>query len=60
MLIAWDVLLILIVVLAITYETQGWFRYYFRFFLYITIVMIFAVLLIPIAIFRPGNVHNTV
>ena len=60
MFISWDVLLAITVVLAITYETQQSFRYYFRFSLYITIVMVFAMFLIPIAMFRPGNVHNTV
>ena len=36
------------------------FRFYMRFTLYIGIVMLFSLLLLPIAIFRPGNVHNTV
>ena len=60
MFVGWDIVLVVTVVLAITYETQSWFRYYFRFFLYIAIVMIFSLFLIPVALFRPGNVHNTV
>ncbi|XP_032788877.2 1-acyl-sn-glycerol-3-phosphate acyltransferase alpha [Daphnia magna] len=60
MFVSWDVLLVSTVVLAIIYETQSWFRYYFRFTLYISVVMLTSVFLIPVAIFRPGNVHNTV
>lgn len=59
----WDSLpsfLLFTAILAIIYETQQWFRYYFRFFLYISIVMFSSLCLLPIAAFRPGNVHNTV
>lgn len=60
LLVSWDVLLVLIVALVITYETQSRFRYHFRYVLYVAVVMLHALLLIPVAVLRPGNVHNTV
>lgn len=58
--VAWDFLFASTVAFAIAYETQQWFRFYVRFVAYISIVLFVALCMIPIAIFRPGNVHNTV
>ncbi|XP_057325030.1 1-acyl-sn-glycerol-3-phosphate acyltransferase alpha [Microplitis mediator] len=47
-----------ILILPFLYETSGTFRYYFKFLLYYGIVMANSLLLIPIMVFRPGNVKN--
>lgn len=49
-----------ILVLPFLYETSRTFRYYFKFLVYYSIVMITAVLLLPIISLRPGNVKNFV
>lgn len=60
LLLSWDVLLILMVMLVITYETQSRCRYFCRYILYVAVVMVHAIFLIPVAMLRPGDVHNTV
>lgn len=52
------VLLAFILILPFMYETSRTFRYYFKFFLYYATVMLNSVILIPIMLFRPGNVKN--
>ncbi|XP_043276380.1 1-acyl-sn-glycerol-3-phosphate acyltransferase alpha isoform X1 [Venturia canescens] len=47
-----------ILVLPFLYETSRTFRYYFKFLMYYGIVMANAILVIPIMMFRPGNVKN--
>jgi len=56
----WDELLLLMVVVAVVYETYQPFRFICRSALFFSVNMSFALFLIPIAMFRPGNVHNTV
>lgn len=56
----WDLLLIILFVAAVVYETHQKVRYYVRFSLFFGIVSLAAVILIPVALFRPGDVHNTV
>ena len=56
----WDGLLLFTVVIAVMYEKFPQFRFFCRLALFFSVNMVCAVLLIPIAIFRPGNVHNTV
>ncbi|XP_046739723.1 1-acyl-sn-glycerol-3-phosphate acyltransferase alpha isoform X1 [Diprion similis] len=54
-----EVLLVLfILVLPFLYETSKSFRYYFKFLMYYGIVMANAVMVIPIMMFRPGDVKN--
>ncbi|CAG5095080.1 Similar to Agpat1: 1-acyl-sn-glycerol-3-phosphate acyltransferase alpha (Mus musculus) [Cotesia congregata] len=47
-----------ILILPFLYETSSTFRYYFKFLLYYGIVMANSLILIPIMVFRPGNVKN--
>ncbi|XP_015596982.1 1-acyl-sn-glycerol-3-phosphate acyltransferase alpha [Cephus cinctus] len=54
------ILVAFILVLPFLYETSRTFRYYFKFLMYYGIVMANAMLIIPIMIFRPGNVKNLV
>jgi len=56
----WDGLLLFTVVIAVMYEMFPQFRFFCRLALFFSVNMVCAILLIPIAIFRPGNVHNTV
>ncbi|XP_034934626.1 1-acyl-sn-glycerol-3-phosphate acyltransferase alpha [Chelonus insularis] len=47
-----------ILILPFLYETSSTFRYYFKFLVYYGIVMANSIILIPIMMFRPGNVKN--
>lgn len=54
-----EVLFICIIILVpIFYETSQKFRYYFKFFVYYSIVMINSLILIPAMLFRPKDVRN--
>ena len=56
-----EVLLIaFILVLPFLYEASKTFRYHFKFLVYYGSIMIYAVVLIPIMMFRPKNVKNLV
>jgi len=48
----------LLLALPFAYESSPRFRYYLKFFLYYGIVMMTAVFVIPIMMFRPGEVKN--
>ncbi|RZC32146.1 1-acyl-sn-glycerol-3-phosphate acyltransferase alpha [Asbolus verrucosus] len=47
-----------ILTLPFLYESSHVFRYHLKFFLYYAIVMVNSLLLIPLFVFRPGNVRN--
>ncbi|CAG9856602.1 unnamed protein product [Phyllotreta striolata] len=47
-----------ILILPFLYESSHAFRYHLKFFLYYAIVMINSVILIPVYLFKPGNVKN--
>ncbi|XP_058803469.1 1-acyl-sn-glycerol-3-phosphate acyltransferase alpha [Phymastichus coffea] len=56
---SFEVLLVaFVLILPFLYETSRTFRYYFKFLMYYGIVMINAVILIPVMMFRSRNVKN--
>uniref|UniRef100_A0A1B6E5F2 1-acylglycerol-3-phosphate O-acyltransferase n=1 Tax=Clastoptera arizonana TaxID=38151 RepID=A0A1B6E5F2_9HEMI len=52
--------LIFMLLIPIFYETNNAFRYYFKFFLYYGIIMLTSIVVMPVMIWRPGNVENLI
>lgn len=48
----------LLLLLPILYEVSSYFKYQAKFIFYYAIIMVSAVIMIPIFMFRPGNVEN--
>ncbi|CAB0030172.1 unnamed protein product [Trichogramma brassicae] len=58
---SFEVLLVaFLLILPFLYEANRTFRYYFKFLIYYGVTMVYAVILIPIMMFRPKNVRNLV
>lgn len=51
-------LVIFILVLTLLYKKNGTFLYYFKYILYVGLSNIIVILVLPIFMFRPKNIHN--